>query len=204
MYFSKISNVGLEQFSDYVIHQKLFEIFTKSTTRKFIYVREDIAIYVYSLEKPGTSEFFPVVQTKEMNTKFDKDMLFEFKVKFNPVLRVYNKTTGKKQKRDLIEHSRIMLKEKGILKKDKDISKDILEDWFKKKESDFGFRIIQTNAVYNYQKEEFRSRKITFKSITFEGILKVTDTELFQKVLELGIGTSKGFGFGLIFIKHVK
>jgi len=204
MYFSKISTIGLEQFSDYVIHQKLFEIFTKSIDRKFIYVREDTAIYLYSLEKPGTSSFFPVVKTKEMKANFDKGVLLEFKVKFNPVLRVYNKTTGKKQKRDLIEHSRIMLKEKGVFKTDKDISKDILEDWFKKKESDFGFSVLQTNSVYNYQKEEFRSRKITFKSITFEGVLKVTNTELFQKVLELGIGTSKGFGFGLIFIKNVK
>lgn len=39
---------------------------------------------------------------------------------------------------------------------------------------------------------------LTFGSVTFEGLLRVTDTERFQAVLRTGIGSGKAFGFGLL------
>lgn len=39
-------------------------------------------------------------------------------------------------------------------------------------------------------------------SVRFDGILTVTDQALFRTTLEKGIGSAKGFGFGLLSIAH--
>lgn len=40
-------------------------------------------------------------------------------------------------------------------------------------------------------------------SVTYEGILKVTDAEKFQKILIEGIGRGKAFGMGMLTIAKV-
>jgi len=35
-------------------------------------------------------------------------------------------------------------------------------------------------------------------AVTFDGILRVTDPELFTQTLAQGVGTAKGLGFGLL------
>lgn len=42
-----------------------------------------------------------------------------------------------------------------------------------------------------------------FNSILFSGTLIVQDPEKFKKTIENGIGSAKGFGFGLLSIKKL-
>ena len=43
-----------------------------------------------------------------------------------------------------------------------------------------------------------RAKPVTIRSVTFEGILTVTDAELFRGALTAGIGKGKAFGLGLL------
>lgn len=76
-------------------------------------------------------------------------------------------------------------------------------DWLRDKAKKCGFRL----AEYRIRgKEHLNSSKpgnkgkMTHLGVTFEGILEVTEPELFLKTLESGIGSAKGFGFGLLSI----
>ncbi len=42
-----------------------------------------------------------------------------------------------------------------------------------------------------------QGRRLTFASVLFEGVLKVTDRDAFLAALEQGIGSGKAYGFGL-------
>jgi CRISPR system Cascade subunit CasE len=41
-------------------------------------------------------------------------------------------------------------------------------------------------------------RKIQFSAARFDGVLQISDADLFTDALESGIGSAKGFGFGLL------
>lgn len=43
-------------------------------------------------------------------------------------------------------------------------------------------------------------RKMTFGSVLFDGLLRVTDADLFRRTLRDGVGTGKSYGFGLLSI----
>ena len=44
----------------------------------------------------------------------------------------------------------------------------------------------------------FSIEPLFFAKVTFEGMLKVTDAELFRKTLREGIGKEKAYGCGLM------
>ncbi len=41
-------------------------------------------------------------------------------------------------------------------------------------------------------------------AVRFEGVLKIINKELFTKTIENGIGSAKGFGFGLLSLARIK
>jgi CRISPR system Cascade subunit CasE len=48
------------------------------------------------------------------------------------------------------------------------------------------------------------SMRLTFGSVLFEGVLRVTDAEQFRATLESGIGPGKAYGFGLLSVGPVR
>ncbi len=72
-------------------------------------------------------------------------------------------------------------------------------EWLERKASQGGFRI---RSVMLSGEERIRARKagkpITLFAATFDGTLEVIDANVFRAVLELGIGSAKGFGMGLL------
>jgi CRISPR system Cascade subunit CasE len=52
-----------------------------------------------------------------------------------------------------------------------------------------------------------RARKeghtLTFGGVLFDGVLEVTDPDAFVRTLEAGVGTGKGFGYGLLSVARV-
>ena len=46
-------------------------------------------------------------------------------------------------------------------------------------------------------------RIVTIRAVVFEGILKVTDAELFRSALASGIGPAKAYGCGLLTLAPV-
>jgi len=93
-------------------------------------------------------------------------------------------------------------------------SDENLRSWLDRKGTSGGFRVV-TAIVHQEgtlvvrqrrrpatperdQERSARSRKLTFHAVLFEGILQVTDPEALWSTVQQGIGSAKGFGFGLL------
>ena len=72
-------------------------------------------------------------------------------------------------------------------------------EWLKKQGARYGFTIIQAQVV-GYNENKIRKHRFTVKSVTFEGILQVTDIEKFKQALKQGIGREKAYGCGMVTI----
>lgn len=70
-------------------------------------------------------------------------------------------------------------------------------EWLKKQGTRYGFKVIQAQ-VSDYKENKIRKYGFTVKSVTFEGILQVTDTKKFKQALRRGIGREKAYGCGLM------
>lgn len=74
-------------------------------------------------------------------------------------------------------------------------------EWLNRKGSAGGFSIRK--AIFNNEGNlsgKKGAQTMTFNSVLFNGILQVTDHELFRSTLFNGLGSAKGFGFGLLSI----
>ena len=58
-----------------------------------------------------------------------------------------------------------------------------------------GFDVVQSRWLRFYKKN---GRPVTLLSVTYEGLLEVTDMALFRDVMTNGIGRGKAYGQGLL------
>ena len=77
------------------------------------------------------------------------------------------------------------------------------EKWLADRAGRYGFSLSsdEFTAVnsnwYRFRKGTDPGRTVTFRAVTFEGILTVTDAELFRDMLRSGLGREKAYGCGL-------
>lgn len=83
-------------------------------------------------------------------------------------------------------------------------------NWLLKRSQQHGFSIEGSGEdvqcqVSNRRKERFRhgGSSVTLCTAQFDGILTITDAELFKETLTQGIGRAKGFGCGLLTVAPV-
>ena len=77
--------------------------------------------------------------------------------------------------------------------------------WLRRKGEEGGFQLVQTIPV----PEDFiigstGRKKMTFYSVKFDGVIRVQDPDVFIRTVENGIGSAKGFGFGLLSIAPLR
>ena len=85
-------------------------------------------------------------------------------------------------------------------------------NWLIKQSETRGFSLSTTDGqqldctVINYTQEQFIKKSnlkpITYSSVDYQGVLTVTDVDLFLNTIYQGVGKSKGFGCGLFLVKH--
>ena len=116
------------------------------------------------------------VKSKEFDPHFMNGQILSFRLKCNPTV----KRNGKRL---------------GLLKDEEQMG------WLTRKAEMGGFQIVQTIPVpEGFSKAVNGKKKLSFYSVRFDGILRVEDPEAFLATLENGIGSAKGFGFGLLSI----
>lgn len=72
-------------------------------------------------------------------------------------------------------------------------------EWLTEQGKRYGFKAIQAK-ITGYKENKIRKHGFTVKSVTFEGILQVTDIEKFKQALAQGIGREKAYGCGMVTI----
>lgn len=78
------------------------------------------------------------------------------------------------------------------------------EKWLADRAEKNGFRLeperysVVYDTWYTFRKGNDHGRTVTFRAVTFEGELTVTDPDLFRELLVNGLGREKAYGCGLM------
>ena len=80
--------------------------------------------------------------------------------------------------------------------------------WLNRKAASGGFSIVSCHVIPEGIAHDDISRSANDKrrhfAVCFEGVLKVTDESIFTETVKSGIGSAKGFGFGLLSLAPLK
>lgn len=142
---------------------------------------------VQSFEKYGVEGSCKTKDYSKLINQLREGHRYRFKIKLNPVISLSNE-------REPGERGRVvpLVKEEDQL------------DYILKRSKKLGFNLIENEYFITEKGFEKLIRKgqrpINIASATYEGILTVTDLELFKSTLLKGVGKKKAFGFGLLTI----
>lgn len=88
------------------------------------------------------------------------------------------------------------------------VSVKFQEEWLLKRAEAHGFSLkpeefsVVSSQWYSFMKGQ-EQRRVSLLAVAYEGILRVTDAELFRKTLIHGIGRGKAYGMGLLTVMRI-
>lgn len=154
-------------------------------TRDFLF-RVDVAdrtvrVLLLSGERPSDIEGW-IWDTREIMEAFLEHGTFRFQVRANPTFRRSS------------DHRRIAL-----------YKEEELRDWITRKLGQIGAKLRMVE-VGHPDTETFvkDGKRGTHVAVDFHGVLEVTDPESFREGFGKGIGTAKGFGYGLLMLQPIQ
>lgn len=162
-------------------------------------------LYMVSPEKPNFSNLMRQAGRQDcpgesahygrLLAKLENGQEWAFRLAANPVKRHTNKETGK---REVFPH----------------VTAKQQRTWIRERAPQWGFEVIPTvegqdigecPMVSSRQDLAFARRdadgkvgKVTHRKAQFDGVLRITDVELFRKSLLSGMGRGKAYGMGLL------
>lgn len=156
-----------------------------------------ISLLVQSLGQPDWS-FVPAEYTlhppacKPYQLNLTAGQALRFRLMANPTrkIKAIDTDSGPRPKRV------------GLLKEEEQLA------WLKRKASDCGFSLLDLRTasqadVVAYATQGEGRKKLTFQAVQFDGILTVVDASRLTTAVHNGIGSAKGFGFGLLSLAPV-
>jgi CRISPR system Cascade subunit CasE len=130
--------------------------------------------------------------------------IYRFRLRANPVIKYGDKKQKEKGKKYESIASPNEHTEKDI---ENGASPDTQRNWLTKRAASFGFSLNEERfAVVKTEWVKVVKQGVkpfSFKAAEFEGILTVTDADLFKHTLELGIGREKAYGCGMMTVIRV-
>ena len=220
MYFSRVTlklnrlpyvmQQKMQNSGPYAIHQWLWQLFPNQEKRCFLFREERIGkgyqYYLLSEIAPLTNHELFLVETKPYQPKLTVGMKLIFSLRANPVVF----KNGKRS--DVMMNAKYLAKQQGLDNEIKIRQNEAAINWLIKQSESRGFSLSTTDAqqldctVINYTQEQFIKKSnfkpITYSSVDYQGVLTVTDVDLFLNTIYQGVGKSKGFGCGLFLLKH--
>lgn len=210
----------------YTWHQKLWECYPNDpdAKRDFLTRIDQLdgayRLWVLSQRKPICPQWCPEdgFDVKEISSSFLTHQYYAFDLRANPV-----KMTLVPRNAD----GELVLQANGKRKRGKRVplvKQDELREWLvqkgrvrsvvcpknePKQEIPGGFRIIETKdrplEIRPMVESHFRKKEHSayHGGVQFRGILEVTDREHFIQSYQSGIGSAKGFGFGLLLLAPI-
>ena len=227
MYFSRITlnpNASIQALAltlcsnTYKEHQTLWQLFEldPDAKRDFLYrqVIEDsrIKYYVLSDRKPTkSSDIWLIDVPKNYNPQVSTGQSLFFMLRTNPTITVKTEE-GKSLRHDIVMHYKIKTKYKSLPQNERPPMQKIIREsslqWLSSKAEKNGFSfnseaVIADGYVQHRNHNKGHKALIRYSTIDFQGVLTVTEPELFYKALYFGIGKSKAFGCGLMLIRKI-
>jgi CRISPR system Cascade subunit CasE len=201
----KSRQVASELRSPYELHRTISKAFAfagENVEKRLLFrvepeVHRYIVLLIQSLTKPDwnkltvNANYFmngnvKAIEVKDYSPTVVEQELYSFRLLANPV------------KKDIKTGKRVALyKEEELL------------SWLERKGSNSGFKVKYSEIrkgdfVTTKSKNQTELNSVHLCSTLFQGVLQVTEALKFNVALESGIGTAKGFGFGLLSIARYK
>ena len=230
MYFSRITikpdAVRSRKFFDlatgpYQIHSMIWELFSESEDQKRNFLhRMDTnngrpVIYTVSDKEPNYLGTLWNVETKPYNPQISEGMNLGFTLRVNPAVKktatTKNGVKGKQSRHDVVMDAKKRIREEKGNNADFSMNELVQQEgfrWLNKRSDRCGFSIREGDVrVDAYQQMNFmqgkKGKKITISTLDYNGVLTVSNADKFKEALYHGIGPAKGFGCGLMMIRHV-
>lgn len=115
---------------------------------------------------------------------------WHFRLKANPTIQKYDEKKGRGK---VLAH----------------ITTEYQEEWLKKQAEKNGFSLsdeewlVTGSRWYIFKKNRNKKDRVKMLAATYEGVLTVTDADLFRNALVKGIGREKAFGMGMLTVTRV-
>lgn len=207
-------------FDSYAWHKKLWECFPgRPDDKRNFMTRIDplegaFRLWILSAQKPVCPSWCAGEEfsSREISSLFLSHRYYVFDLKANPVKAVVQYD----------ENGQPLMQANGKRKRGKRVplvDQDELRAWLVRKESarcrdqetgqdvPGGFRLVEERPLEISPMVESHFRKkgqgAYHGGVQFRGTLEVTDREAFIKTYQNGIGSAKGFGFGLLLLAPV-
>jgi len=135
----------------------------------------------------GAAGFIAEHKTRPFDPEFVQGQMLRFRLRANPTRRI--RDSGKRQ---------------GVLGEPAQV------DWLRRKGLQSGFEVIDATVIKEGFAEDKmtdtndRKHSLTILSVRFDGLLRVIDPDAFRQTIEQGMGSAKGFGFGLLSIAPLR
>lgn len=168
--------------------RRLWRIDHLNNSLYLLLVSEDVPNLKNVLEQFGTGQKWETREYDSFLERIHEGDLMQFRLTANPTRSISQPAEGGNKKRGKVvahttpEHQR---------------------EWLLKKADSCGFRLdpdaftVSGSRWIKFWKEK-EGRPVTLLQVTYEGLLTVSDRELFQKALREGIGRERAYGMGLM------
>lgn len=174
------------KFADgYAWHRAIWEAFPggPDAARDFLFRVDDLhrsfRVYVLSATEP-TAPPWGQWRTKPISPSFLDHAAYRFQLRANPTMR-----------------------RKGDARRLGLFGEDLLRAWMERKSGAAGFRLVADSLAVGaplavrFHRQGHMGKHL---AVDFQGILAVTQREAFKNAFRTGIGSAKGFGFGLLML----
>jgi CRISPR system Cascade subunit CasE len=141
------------------------------------------------------------VETKPYAPVIAAGTTFAFSLRANATRSTHDPETGKEKRHDAVLHGR----RSGVVASGPVGLQEAGRSWLEERAERAGFRLLQAqvDGHRDYRLSVKGKAPIRFSTIDLEGVLEVVDPDRFQRTLFQGLGRSRGFGCGLLLIRHV-
>ena len=200
-----VARFGLE---GYGLHQALWRLFAAEagTPRDFLYRIIDQAdrpaFYVVSARSPVMDLPIWRIQTRDYAPCLQTGDRLGFSLRANPTVKRAPALGARSVRHDVVMDAR----------KRGDRLDPLLGSyhqpglaWLTPRAEAAGFQVEQTR-IDGYRRHQLYKRggaPMVFSTLDFEGVLTVTDPEIFSHSLLTGLGPAKAFGCGLLLVRRV-
>lgn len=211
---SAIELTRLAENGVYASHQLLWRLFPDEDKRNFLYREEQgdngrPIFFVLSEKKPQLLDTIFNINTKAFHPQLDIGTRLAFKLRVNPTICMTDQE-GKSRRHDVMMHAKKKAKAANINHADelKILMEQAAFNWIndEKRLSQWGVTLDCVPDIESYQQHTSQKRNtqaIQFSSVNFQGLLTLTNPDLFLKKYKEGFGRAKSLGCGLMLIRNV-
>ncbi len=214
--------VALGNGNAYQMHKLIWNLFSDGPDRRrdFLYRYEAVhgwpTFYTVSEREPNDPGDLWEIHSKQYTPKISKGEHLAFSLRVNPI-RSKRDANHRQQRHDVVMDAKTRIGFKTLPHQERPHVAALIQGaglaWLKDREVAYGFLVEDQKETLTVRADGYilhrlfkpeATRPITFSTLDFNGILTVTDPDVFTKEsLYKGIGPAKGFGCGLMMVRRI-